>query len=304
MKKCFLFFFVVICMLQLCASAESDPFKLTYNKSKNEKVVIEWGIAPDQLPSEMKPYASYEGRTALWSNPNRYAPDYSGYYANVDPFPSVEFQGLRTDDYTLYFCYQYDETGISNREKNKSQLYLVEFNLDPAFGFRMDETTFNSLLDHYNAIYGKPLFTEDSSKGILMTSGGVYNTTTYHREYVWNGPENTGLRITGNYESWDKAYADVKVYLGKTDIDATLKNGKLTNAPAYIEVTTKAESVLLRDSKGNLIQDLKKGTHVFVTGYDAQMDKFSAICSDSKKEGYISGKGLTISKEELLAYFY
>ena len=56
----------------------------------------------------------------------------------------------------------------------------------------------------------------------------------YEREYLWKGADNTELRLVFNCNSDYTRFNHCEVYIGKTNYDGSLKEGKLIKAPNFV----------------------------------------------------------------------
>ena len=70
----------------------------------------------------------------------------------------------------------------------------------------------------------------------------------------------------------------------------------ISAAETSLTVSTRAD-ILIKDSQGKYLTTADKGSTLTVTGYDSKLDMFAVKYNNT--EGYISGNGLSESKDEL-----
>ena len=118
-------------------------------------------------------------------------------------------------------------------------------------------------------------------------------------------------------------YENIVLYLGKTNMDDVLKNGKVTKKATALntdfsksssQVIVEKKKIALRDENKKTIQKLEVGTELLIIGYDRNLDMFAAIVVDGSSnaeekaakgafDGYVHGDYLSVSRAELLRQF-
>ena len=296
LKKAIYSLLIFLCMIPLIVLAASDPASLIVADSSGQEIAVSLDtLLPDIPDTFVNTFTS--GQLPLWRTPGATTENNTGFISTAS-IKGYKYKKNTIKQITLYCAYDYDKEGFS-AEQNQARLSTIQLSLS-----NTDDQSFKSLISTHTKVYGSPKTTEEQiGQGIMMVSSGIYKYNIYERTYTWRCPNRTGIIIKGSYNTASRSYSDISVLISKTDMDTTLQNGKIPDMPSAVEVTTKADSVLMRDEKGDLLRDMKRGETLLVTAYDADQDKFIAELISRGLEGYISGKGLDISKDELIEHF-
>ncbi len=308
-------FIVLFCLsISIPAFAVQEPVSITLSDS-GKNVSLDWGIAPKNLKIKLKSSVA-KSRLPYWSSPDDFTTEVAGYSGQADGWPSLSYEGFSIEDAFFYFAFDYNEQGYSDDIKN-AKLYMVKLKLDE---FLISDDDFKELIDSKTKLYGEPTVLTDTSEGIMFSNNGRQTVLTYYYDYIWNGADNTAMRITATYEPTGIGYEDVVIYLGKNDLDSTLKDGKLSERPAPMIAITEEPNIQVRDESGTVIKTLDTGLKVKVLEYLSSTDSFyvefeisetSTVVSNgisvstrvNSYDGYISGKGLSVSRDEMIAHF-
>ena len=291
---------------------ETAPAKVVYPDEKGNEYFLEWGLSPKDLSKEPEEAFSV-GKMPYWSDPSSLTPQNSGYYG---AFYCEPFKGIKIDGLELYCAYQYSDTGFDT-SMDKAQLYLAAYYCTG----QIENSRFQSLINEFTREYGKPRISETSTTESMIYNFRPMKITTYYRSYIWKCGNNTGIHIKEQHGEQNSNHSNVVIYIGKTNMDASLREGKLSNGPTYIQTSVRAETISLKDENGKYKKTLAQGTTLTVTGYNKNLDLFSIQFSESKtgketsggslyiyattqeEEGYINGNGLSVSRSELLDHF-
>lgn len=293
-------FLVLALLLAAGAHAENKPIVFTYSNGGKAEASLPFGTPLSDIPADLADDFS-ESRLPYWNQENGYTPDAAGYAADGISWLSLKFKNRSIENLTVFCAYDYDADG-GHGAMADAPLYRVEFELQTFLS--LSKAEFNAFIQDLTAAYGKPVTTETASgSGILITGGGIYNTKSYKHAYLWRGGDKTALRVTATYTTPRNEYSDIRVCMGKTNYDAILKAGRLLEEPPAVEAATRLDAVLMKDGNGKLVEYMGRGVRLLITGYDAGLDQFYAQIVGKNKEGYITGKGLTVSREELLENF-
>ena len=295
---------------------ETVPATITFSLNSGYRVTLDWTETPYHLLTDPQNYCS-KSRMLFWSDPTNYTDNFSGYVVAIDSLSDVcDIKGVNAVILYLFYTFEFDEAGYSE-DLSKAQLYMGEFYL----GEQMEDALFKTLVNQLTANYGKPKTTETSTSESLVYNFRPMTITTYYRHYHWKCGENTGIHLVEEHGSQSSKHENVKLFIGKTNMDSTLRLGKLSDEAAYLQASVVAESISLKDSTGKNISTIKSGTTLTITGYDPTSNLFSVQFSESKagkqysgdslyiyattedQEGYINGHGLDISKDELCEHF-
>ena len=312
MKKIVAFllaFFVLSASLPSLATGKA-VFSYTHDAITEE---IKWGLKMNDQPSELT-FRKKQANLPFWYDPSTTSSHVSGYSCSP-AITRLKYKGQSVSELTIFYSYEYDHDGI--KSKDNCSLYMIKASLG-----NVSNGVFNAIIRDFKKAYGNPIKIEGKSSSFLITNGFMGNTYTYEYDYSWDCSQETGVRVTASKSEMNNYYEDVIVYMGKTNMDATLEAEKTKNVSAVSYVTaTKAKSVYVTNEKGITIMSLEPGSVLRITGYNSEKRQFhvqftinesrssfsssgiSLSSSSSEYEGYISGEGLVVSRDYLTRLF-
>lgn len=284
-----------------------------------DKYQIQWGSHIEDLPDDLQ-YSVSQNELPFWGDPTKTADYLAGFVVslrNLSHF--LELGPFYVEDVNLYYTKQFDIEGYVD-DIGTAQLYMAEYTIGRVFSISKDDI--NRFIDENTKKFGEPLLIKKTTKSQINHGNGWETAKTRHRDYVWTASGNTAIRLKYDYESWSERYTDVIIYIGRTDFDQSIKAGKLSSPLAFIQVTVADKPISFFDKDGTHLLDLKKGTELLLTNYDSDSDMFCAdvVVSDSsfvasgdysffssgwasEYDGFVTGKGLSISRKDLLQHF-
>ncbi len=279
-----------------------------------QTTAVPFGVTAAEVPELVKGKLK-KCKMPLWSDPDGKTKEQSGYYFR-DKNPKFTVFDLPLDDVRYFFTYLYSEDGADQTREN-AQLYLVKFS--PKYSVK--KSGIDSVIKSLTAEYGSPDLMETYTTALLLYNGTRRNSKTYHRTYTWKCGGNTGIKLTYDAPDYQTGYEDIIFYIGKTDMDATIKAGKTDRTPSAVKTSVKSGSITFTEKTTGKAHTLEKGTIVCITGYDAATNRFIATFTKTTStarttrtsieintksedfEGYVDGNGLSTSRKDLLAHF-
>ena len=197
--------------------------KITYSFTSGEQDTLPWGETPYQLTDAPEDYFT-KSKLPLWNNPSQYTEEEAGYITRMRFLPDpCGAKGIQADTLYLFYVLQADETDSADG-LSSARLYMGEFD----FGYQMEEQSLQTLIDQLTADYGKPTVKgmSDSESVTLDTHPATDSLPYYH--WIWLCGDSTGIHLIAEENAQTGRYTRVKLYIGKTDMDAALREVRLS----------------------------------------------------------------------------
>lgn len=296
--------------------ASSEEIKVIFD-GNGKSYEIGWDTKIKELPRELN-FVYGLNYVPYWSAPNVETEIKDGYRAGPSKFQftDIKLDRFSVADFTLYYACEFNESGFSESVDSAS-LYMAEYYMAPWTG----DWEIDAFIAKCTESYGEPAFKENAKEDLGFNGTEWSMIAAYEREYLWKGADNTELRLVFNCNSDYTRFNHCEVYIGKTNYDGSLKEGKLIKAPNFVRALVAEDNLPLYDENGSVQVTMKYGQELVITGYDQQDDLFdadveivetqikndknSANASSTRYQysGKLVGGGLNVNRDDLVYYF-
>lgn len=322
MKRNLMSILLIAVLLLQCipAYAVDDGIMICFQYSGSGRKTdysFDWDSSIKEVTSPLKGKAG-ESKLPYWGDPSKTTDENAGYVISLGSFgtSASNYENLGVEKVNIYFSYAYNENGADNTQ-DSAQLYMAVFTIDRFTDMNRVDGFISSMTEKY----GNPIFYETTGSSNVSHGNGWEELTYYNRNYLWGFNNGTGLRITYTYEPWAYRYSKVMVYIGCTDMDPTLRTGKLSDVRQFVQAVVVSDSVPFYNADGQHSLNLDSGTSVMITGYDSAKGLFPAEVIVRKStftvtdsgvrgsgtattyEGFVDGACLNVQKDELMHYY-
>lgn len=297
--------------------AEEGQINISFNCGET-KYNLDWDTAINELPSELDIDVHQNRIMPLWGDPSKVTENPAGYYVFLSSENNYfDYSQFTIESLILYYSYLFVEDGyIENQDY--APLYMARYSIRDTF---ITEQEIETFINQCNDKYGEPIIIDREHTYQDYTNSGWVTRTAYDYDYQWVGDNNTALRFQFSYDPRHTRYENCTIYVGRSDFDSSLREGKLVDSPAFIQALV-AEAILpLYNDDGSVKVNLDYATPLLITGYNAEQNMFNAdvVIVKSQTEisgvnlhssswyysynGLIDGYGLNIDRDELLNYY-
>lgn len=209
------------------ASSETNAVpaaKITYSFSSGEQDTLPWGETPYQLTDAPEDYFS-KSKMPFWSNPSKCTEAEAGYVTRMRFLPDpCGAKGIQADTLYLFYAAQSNETDSSDG-LSSARLYMGAFEFDE----QMNDQLFQTLINQLVADYGKPTVKGISdSESVNLDAQPMPDSTRYYH-WIWLCGDSTGIHLIAEEDGQSGQYTRVRLYIGNTDMDASLREVQLSN---------------------------------------------------------------------------